>query len=104
MSHISTNLPDDPALQQKMLRAAIAENERQRLIIAALQRNRFGRRSEKFGEATVLLEVRTRRCILRTLGANGLGTQAARSDGGCGSGRSCPFVRPINDGNLTAGL
>ncbi|MGH8255319.1 MAG: IS66 family transposase [Steroidobacteraceae bacterium] len=36
-----------------MLRAAIAEIERQRLIIAALQRNRFGRRSEKLDAATV---------------------------------------------------
>ena len=36
-----------------MLRAALAEIERQRLIIAALQRNRFGRRSEQLDDATV---------------------------------------------------
>lgn len=36
-----------------MLRAALAEIERQRLIIAALQRGRFGRRSEKLDDATV---------------------------------------------------
>lgn len=53
MFTIPTNLPDDPALLQQMLRAALAEIERQRLIIAALQRNRFGRRSEKLGEAAV---------------------------------------------------
>lgn len=36
-----------------MLLAALAEIERQRLIIAALQRNRFGRRSEQLDDATV---------------------------------------------------
>lgn len=53
MFTIPTTLPEDPALLQEMLRAAIAEIERQRLIIAALQRNRLGPRSEKFGEAAV---------------------------------------------------
>ena len=53
MFTIPTSLPDDPALLQQMLRAALAEIERQRLIIAALQRNRFGRRSEKLGAAAV---------------------------------------------------
>ena len=38
---------------QQILRAALAEIERQRLIIAALQRNRFGRRSEQLDDATV---------------------------------------------------
>jgi hypothetical protein len=50
---IPTPLPDDPAALQRMLLAALAEIERQRLIIAALQRNRFGRRSEKLDDATV---------------------------------------------------
>ena len=36
-----------------MLLAALAEIERQRLIIAGLQRNRFGRRSERLDDATV---------------------------------------------------
>jgi transposase len=47
------SLPDDPATLRQMLRAALAEIERQRLIIAALQRNRFGRRSEQLDDATV---------------------------------------------------
>ena len=46
-------LPDDPATLRQILRAALAEIERQRLIIAALQRNRFGRRSEQLDDATV---------------------------------------------------
>ena len=53
MFAIPTNLPDDPAALQQLLLAAVAEIERQRLIIAALQRNRFGRRSEKLDEASV---------------------------------------------------
>lgn len=53
MFTIPTTLPDDPAALQQMLLAALAEIERQRLIIAALQRNRFGRRSEKLDDATV---------------------------------------------------
>ncbi len=40
-----------------MLRAALAEIERQRLIIAALRRHRFGRRSEKLGEEAVQLGI-----------------------------------------------
>lgn len=48
-----TTLPDDPAALQQMLLAALAEIERQRLIIAALQRNRFGRRSEKLDDAAI---------------------------------------------------
>jgi len=50
---VPTTLPDDPAALQQMLLAALAEIERQRLIIAALQRNRFGRRSEKLDDAAV---------------------------------------------------
>jgi len=50
---VPATLPDDPAALQQMLLAALAEIERQRLIIAALQRNRFGRRSEKLDDATV---------------------------------------------------
>lgn len=53
MFAVPTTLPDNPAALQQMLRAALAEIERQRLIIAALQRNRFGRRSEQLDEATV---------------------------------------------------
>ncbi|MGH3185323.1 MAG: transposase domain-containing protein, partial [Streptosporangiaceae bacterium] len=53
MFSIPTTLPDDPVALQQMLRAAMAEIERQRLIIAALQRNRFGRRSERLDEAIV---------------------------------------------------
>ena len=39
-------LPDDPPTLQLILRAALAEIERLRMLIAGLQRNRFGRRSE----------------------------------------------------------
>jgi hypothetical protein len=46
-----TALPEDPATLQQILRAALAEIERLRLMIAALQRNRFGRRSEQLGDA-----------------------------------------------------
>jgi len=45
-----TALPEDPATLQQVLRAALAEIERLRLLIAGLQRNRFGRRSERLGE------------------------------------------------------
>lgn len=50
---IPTTLPDDAAQLQQMLRAALAEIERLRLILAELQRNRFGRRSEKLGQPAV---------------------------------------------------
>ena len=53
MFAIPTTLPDDPAALQQMLLAALAEIERQRLIIAALQRNRFGRRSEQLDDEAV---------------------------------------------------
>ena len=46
-----TVLPDDPATLQLILRAALAEIERLRLLIAGLQRNRFGRRSERLDDA-----------------------------------------------------
>ena len=45
-----TDLPDDPATLQAILRAALAEIERLQLQIAGLQRNRFGRRSERLGD------------------------------------------------------
>jgi hypothetical protein len=45
--------PDDPAQLRQILLAAPDEIERQRLIIATLQRNRFGRRSEKLAEGAV---------------------------------------------------
>ena len=45
-----TALPDDPTTLQQVLRAALAEIERLRLMIAGLQRNRFGRRSEQLGD------------------------------------------------------
>jgi transposase len=53
MFAIPTTLPDDPVALQQMLLAALAEIERQRLIIAALQRNRFGRRSEQLSDEVV---------------------------------------------------
>ena len=46
-----TVLPDDAAALQLILHAALAEIERLRLLIAGLQRNRFGRRSERLGDA-----------------------------------------------------
>src|SRR5271169_3113357 len=44
-------MPDDPAALQLILHAALAEIERLRLLIAGLQRNRFGRRSERLDDA-----------------------------------------------------
>jgi transposase len=46
-------MPDDPATLQLILRAALAEIERLRLMIAGLQRNRFGRRSEQLDDETL---------------------------------------------------
>jgi transposase len=46
----STDLPEDPAILQAILRAALAEIERLHLLIAGMRRNRFGRRSEKLGD------------------------------------------------------
>jgi transposase len=48
-----TALPDDPATLQLILRAALAEIERLKLQIAGLQRNRFGRRSERLDDETL---------------------------------------------------
>jgi hypothetical protein len=48
-----TTLPDDPAVLQLILRAALAEIERLQLQLAGLRRNRFGRRSEQLGDATL---------------------------------------------------
>lgn len=50
MFSVPTPLPDDPAALQLILRAAAAEIERLRLQIANLQRNRFGRRSERLDD------------------------------------------------------
>jgi transposase len=47
---VPTPLPDDAATLQQILRAALAEIERLKLQIAGLQRNRFGRRSERLDE------------------------------------------------------
>jgi len=46
-------LPDDPETLQLILRAALTEIERLQLLIAGLQRNRFGRRSEKLDDDQV---------------------------------------------------
>jgi transposase len=48
-----TPLPGDAATLQLILRAAVAEIERLRLLIAGLQRNRFGRRSEQLDAETL---------------------------------------------------
>jgi len=50
---VPTDLPDDPATLQLILRAALAEIERLQLMIAGLQRNRFGRRSEQLDDETL---------------------------------------------------
>jgi transposase len=47
------SLPDDPAMLQHLLREAQAEITRLHMLIAALLRNRFGRRSERLGEAAL---------------------------------------------------
>jgi transposase len=46
-------LPDDPALLQHLLLEAQAEITRLQMLIAVLLRNRFGRRSERLGEAAL---------------------------------------------------
>jgi hypothetical protein len=46
-------LPDDPAMLQHLLREAQAEITRLHMLIAALLRNRFGRGSERLGEAAL---------------------------------------------------
>lgn len=43
-------MPDDPATLQRLLREAQDEISRLHMLIAALLRNRFGRRSERLGE------------------------------------------------------
>nr|WP_294513793.1 IS66 family transposase [uncultured Rhodopila sp.] len=50
MSTDQPSLPDDPALLQHLLLEAQAEIARLQVLIAVLLRNRFGRRSERFGE------------------------------------------------------
>ena len=50
MFSVPTPLPDDPVALQLILRAAAAEIERLRLLLANLQRNRFGRRSERLDD------------------------------------------------------
>ena len=53
MFTLPAELPDDPPTLQLILRAAVAEIERLRLMIAGLQRARFGRRSEKLDDAAL---------------------------------------------------
>jgi transposase len=48
-----TELPDDRATLQAILRAALAEIERLQFQLAGLKRNRFGRRSEKLNDETL---------------------------------------------------
>ena len=50
MFSVPTPLPDDPVALQLILRAAAAEIERLRLLLASLRRNRFGRRSERLDD------------------------------------------------------
>jgi transposase len=53
MSVVPTPLPEDPATLQRLLREAQAEIERLQMLIAGLLRNRFGRRSERLGDAAL---------------------------------------------------
>ena len=53
MFEAPTDLPEDPAALQAILRAALAEIERLQFQLAGLQRHRFGRRSEKLADETV---------------------------------------------------
>jgi transposase len=50
---VPSPLPDDPATLRQLLLAATAEIERLLRQIAGLQRNRFGRRSERLDEETL---------------------------------------------------
>ena len=52
MFEAPADLPEDPATLQAILRAALAEIERLQFQLAGLQRNRFGRRSEKLADET----------------------------------------------------
>ena len=53
MFEAPADLPEDPAALQAILRAALAEIERLQFQLAGLQRNRFGRRSERLADETV---------------------------------------------------
>ena len=82
-----TVLPDDPAALQLILHAALAEIERLRLLIAGLQRNRFGRRSERLDDATFQQGVEDlEQSLAEQSGQAGCGQSAAGNlNGGAGA-------------------
>ena len=106
MFTVPTALPDDPATLQLILRAALAEIERLQLMIAGLQRNRFGRRSERLDEATLQhgLEDLEQSLAEQTTGMDAAMAPAgaAASDANTGLHRGEPAKR--NRGALAAHL
>ena len=103
MFAIPTTLPDDPVALQKMLLAALAEIERQRLIIAALQRNRFGRRSEQLSDEVVQRGVED---LEQSVAEQSAALDAAASRPGPAKPHTAPRTEPAkrNRGALPAEL
>src|ERR1700728_622015 len=95
-------LPDDPATLQLILRAALAEVERLRLLIAGLQRNRFGRRSEQLDDEVLQRGVED----LEQSVAEQMARLEATSPPAHGAERGPPRVEPVrrNRGALPAHL
>ncbi len=103
-----TDLPDDPATLQLILRAALAEIARLQLLIAGLQRNRFGRRSERLDDEAL------------QQGVEESGAVGSRADGQVGGhvtagargesrASSCRAVKPksgswLNGGSFLRGI
>jgi transposase len=94
-----TALPDDPATLQLILRAALAEIERLQLMIAGLQRNRFGRRSERLDDETLQHGLED---LEQSLAEQAAGIAAAASDANAGLRSGEPAKR--NRGALPAHL
>ncbi|WP_428483621.1 IS66 family transposase [Rhodopila sp.] len=101
-----TALPGDPATLQLILRAALAEIERLQLLIAGLQRNRFGRRSEQLDDETLQHGLED---LEQSLAEQAAGLEAAIPPPAVAASDAEPVARPIkppqrNRGALPAHL